>query len=934
MVLRRKKKTRKRKLKKRNKKALSYFVSVFCFFVVSAVLFFRKNVFDSKNPLVGSNNEIEAYPGSVEVFVIVQQPQSEMVSKLELIEQSKVEEVVVAKTEAVASTVGSQPKVEEVAVADLAALNEETASTVESIGHPKTEGALDDEETFEIVFGDPLCELNDNQNSEEVSAIDVRKEDPAVNVFSGFDEHVHGSTDEKFTLNRETEEEIYFELDIPESIVVSDYVEHQEMLQEVVHDQIGEERIVEPVVEREESQVDALERVEDLVVSEGQGLAYSEAAQVVENNTLDQMMDGQTVDAALQLESVSSKDGFFSRVYCQIVGLFSHQKQSSTSQNKSFFRRCVELLFKPSLKMSHKVVSQSLSNSSVSMTDPQEEIVVESDALDPVIEDQIVFDILSEPESFKQPDVAQVVESDAQVAQEQVVVNESEFLEQSEVAQVVESDAQVAQEQVVVNESESLEQSEVAQVVESDVQVAQEEVVVNESESLEQPDVAQVVESDVQVAQEQVVSNEAASFEQSEVSQEAMSDARATRPKNGLISRVWRKMVSFFCSQKDSSVTSQENETVVSDFKSNHLESIQKPEKTQVVDSSDVVSEMPVESIFVSDSTFENRVALQQNTLDGASDFEKGSSESVISDQQISRMSLSTASSRDVRSSDIAKYSVDYSKKEKKLRKWNPYPTPKRLTLSHIEGGGVGYPVGYSQLKLLFASEYKLDRVLPMIDLRGDYFDNTQYGASLGAGVRYLPEEFCALLGANVYYDFRHSFKGNYQQLGLGFELIGEHLEFRANGYIPLGPKERRTICVYDDYIGDYYAINTQYEFVAYNFNAEIGAFTTCQDFLFYVAGGPYFFSGHFNDSTSWGGRLRARVQFLDYVALEGSYSHDSIFHSIFQGEIILSLPFYQFANWKDKKAPCKITDRQIYQPVERFDVVPLHRRNCWISNF
>ena len=262
---------------------------------------------------------------------------------------------------------------------------------------------------------------------------------------------------------------------------------------------------------------------------------------------------------------------------------------------------------------------------------------------------------------------------------------------------------------------------------------------------------------------------------------------------------------------------------------------------------------------------------------------------------------------------------------------------PKRITISHVvgTGQGIGFGTDYSTVDVLFASIYRPGRFVPMIDLRGHRFDDNTYAANVGLIVRYIPEPntFCQMLGFNMYYDYRQGVKGHYNQLGLGIEALGKRVDFRGNAYLPISKMKHVTNCTFDQYIGDYYIHYRSEESVAYGFNAEVGYLIVRSDrFLLYSAAGPYYLSKKNNMNTQ-GWEFRLRPQYKDYLAVDLELSYDPLFNWIFQGRFILSLPLYQIA-CKKNEAPCGLTNRQIYQPIERFEIIPLRRRCCVDSNF
>ena len=262
---------------------------------------------------------------------------------------------------------------------------------------------------------------------------------------------------------------------------------------------------------------------------------------------------------------------------------------------------------------------------------------------------------------------------------------------------------------------------------------------------------------------------------------------------------------------------------------------------------------------------------------------------------------------------------------------------PKRVTISHVQGNEheIAYGTNFTTLGLLFAPPYHSRRFMPMLDLRGHRFDDNTYAANVGVIGRYIPspELFCYILGLNAYYDYRQGGLGYFQQVGAGAEILGKRWDFRANAYVPFGGKKNTKNCVFDDFEGGFVITNSFLEEVSYSFNAEVGYLAVnSKNFLFYTAIGPYYIAGRKCDWTTAGVKARIRPQYKDYFAIDFSVSYDSLFKTIYQGAFIVYVPLYQIVN--QNKRPCGITDRQIYQPVERFEVMPLMRQSCWHSNF
>ncbi len=273
--------------------------------------------------------------------------------------------------------------------------------------------------------------------------------------------------------------------------------------------------------------------------------------------------------------------------------------------------------------------------------------------------------------------------------------------------------------------------------------------------------------------------------------------------------------------------------------------------------------------------------------------------------------------------------------------RWDTVWLPKLLSVQHIWGDQeekcIPFATNYTTAEAIFAPEYCLGTIMPMMDVRGHRFDNNTYAANIGLGGRYVPnpcsDSFCEMLGFNAYYDYRQGCIGYYHQIGVGIEVLSRWWDFRANAYAPFGPRRHIHTCTFD-YPGDYHAIRRSIESISYSFNAEIGwlMFELPESFLLYAAAGPYFIARTKFDEGVVGVEVRLRPQYRDYLALDLSWRYDHLFETIWQVGIIFNLPLYQIGG--RNKTPCSLTDRQIYQPIQRFEVMPLSKKTCWETNF
>lgn len=266
-------------------------------------------------------------------------------------------------------------------------------------------------------------------------------------------------------------------------------------------------------------------------------------------------------------------------------------------------------------------------------------------------------------------------------------------------------------------------------------------------------------------------------------------------------------------------------------------------------------------------------------------------------------------------------------------RRANPYPIPKRIDVGHIEGKGIGYDLGYTKLSVVLAPEYRNGHYLSLLDLRGVVFDDGKLAANVGYIGRYLPKSFCEVFGFNIFYDFREGQHGNFNQISGGFEVLNRRWELHANAQVPVGARNRVKKCVFDGYQGPYREVCKYNELAEYFLDSNVGYYmVNGKNFQLYAGAGPYYMFGKFSTSAV-GGRAVLRPQFWDIASVELSVSYDRYFETIYQVNVVLTLPLYKLSSAiKNKKGPCGTNNRQIYQPIDR-DIV-LMRKLCCQNNF
>lgn len=250
--------------------------------------------------------------------------------------------------------------------------------------------------------------------------------------------------------------------------------------------------------------------------------------------------------------------------------------------------------------------------------------------------------------------------------------------------------------------------------------------------------------------------------------------------------------------------------------------------------------------------------------------------------------------------------------------------TLNRASIRHIESKGLGYSDGYTTLEGFFVPLSALNtRWVPFIDVRGHVFNDGKPAANGGLGLRYIDSR---VWGGNVYYDFRKTSHHTYNQISFGLESLGRYLDYRVNGYFPLGSdKGSLGSPSFDSFSGNSIYITRKQELALKGANAELGVhIAKVKGIDFYSALGPYYF-GHDTKHT-FGGEFRLGMDVRSILRIEGNTSYDHLFGWIGQGQISLSYAFTpKTISRKPKKRSCSsntfVRDRA-FQRVDKQEIV------------
>lgn len=265
--------------------------------------------------------------------------------------------------------------------------------------------------------------------------------------------------------------------------------------------------------------------------------------------------------------------------------------------------------------------------------------------------------------------------------------------------------------------------------------------------------------------------------------------------------------------------------------------------------------------------------------------------------------------------------------------------SPDIAYVSHIEGHGVGYRDGYSTLGLFLSSPNSWNNCIrPFIDLRGHVFNSGRPAANAGIGARYLSPCSDTVLGGNFFYDFREGQKKSYHQVGLGFEILSPRWDFRANGYLPVGPKRGKIASAEFLYPGRFFAFYEEHERTAAGGDIEVGFHVkrrgVCDFFGFYAASGSYYFDTKGIDRKAWGGKIRLVAELGKYINVEVRSSYDRVFHGTVQGLVSLIFPFGGPCDRSNCNRMDALCDVIAAQPVQRNEMIVLDHQYRWKANF
>jgi hypothetical protein len=255
------------------------------------------------------------------------------------------------------------------------------------------------------------------------------------------------------------------------------------------------------------------------------------------------------------------------------------------------------------------------------------------------------------------------------------------------------------------------------------------------------------------------------------------------------------------------------------------------------------------------------------------------------------------------------------------------------ITLRRNQGQSIATTCSYTTLEGTIFPNTNLD-VLPFLDVRLHALDRADnYAASMGGGLRFLPTGSNRIFGVNAYYDYRKDHRANYNQMGIGFELLGEYLNFRLNGYLPVGKKGiRLSRCIFDHYIGDYFIVKDKISHSRKGIDFEVEALIADKNWWgAHAALGTYYYSSRGCLKHIFGCEGRLSADFARYFNFSVIATYDNVFHTRVQGQLSVTVPFSFIYGDEVSFRP---QNSRVFMPVRRQDLIILNRHCHWIWNY
>lgn len=245
------------------------------------------------------------------------------------------------------------------------------------------------------------------------------------------------------------------------------------------------------------------------------------------------------------------------------------------------------------------------------------------------------------------------------------------------------------------------------------------------------------------------------------------------------------------------------------------------------------------------------------------------------------------------------------------------------IKFKHTEGKGIGFNQGYSTIDYLGMQNW--NHIETLVNLRGHVFNSGDFAGNGGLGTRFQTSQ-CSLLGIYGFYDFRQYHHLFVQQVSAGTEFLTKWVDFRLNGYLPVGNNCAVQTRLFDHFSGNTIEVKKKFTGALPMVEFEIGAPIRLEKI--YFTAGPYYL---FHNTTKgkltkagWGGKVHMNVNIGDYFSFGGGVSYDSVFDFGGTGFASINIPF----GGKPKKmtSGCGRHKSMRSMPIMRNEIIPIEK--------
>lgn len=232
----------------------------------------------------------------------------------------------------------------------------------------------------------------------------------------------------------------------------------------------------------------------------------------------------------------------------------------------------------------------------------------------------------------------------------------------------------------------------------------------------------------------------------------------------------------------------------------------------------------------------------------------------------------------------------------------SPYYTPEGPYLYErvVAGRGRGFESEKQALGAFVAFPFTNGNYA-FLDLTGRNLTGNHYGGSYGIGCRSSYFFDNEVVGINMFYDHARFLNNDFQQIGVGAELIAPNWEVYLNGYFPIGRKTALECSDIYTFPEDGFRVLIEEEQVAmWGMDIEFGRSLVLpldrnRNWSFYLGAGPYFYrSSHKTccDQSLIGGQGRLNISVGDGANLDLFVTYDNVYKTRAMLSLTMAFPF------------------------------------------